>query len=294
MISGIINLKKEAGMTSHDAVFKLRKLLQEKKIGHGGTLDPDVVGVLPVAVGKATRVIEYMTEAGKVYNGRVTLGYSTSTEDASGEVIARSVLPDTLTEKRVDRVMATFVGQITQIPPMYSAVKVNGRKLYEYARAGETVERPKRTVTIYQFKRTSPLQFTDDGLCHFDFKVACSKGTYVRTLAVDLGHALGIESHMSYLQRSASAGLTIDTAYTLHEISEMISRQDMRFLLPIEYGVSDLPKMVVSDSEMTEISFGRRVNLPSQEPLLAAFYHEKLIAILEKCNKQYKPRKVLI
>nr|WP_282917581.1 tRNA pseudouridine(55) synthase TruB [Streptococcus canis] len=294
MINGIINLKKEAGMTSHDAVFKLRKLLQEKKIGHGGTLDPDVVGVLPIAVGKATRVIEYMTEAGKIYEGQITLGYSTTTEDASGEIVARSHLPDTLSEEMVDQAMTNFVGQISQIPPMYSAVKVNGRKLYDYARAGESVERPKREVTISQFERTSPLTFTEDGLCRFSFKVACSKGTYVRTLAVDLGRALGIESHMSFLQRTASAGLTLETAYTLGEIAELLSQNDMGFLLPIEYGVNDLPKLVINDSEMTEISFGRRLTLPSQAPLLAVFYGEKLIAILETRGNEYKPRKVLI
>ncbi|HGD1503874.1 TPA: tRNA pseudouridine(55) synthase TruB, partial [Streptococcus agalactiae] len=145
MITGIINLKKEAGMTSHDAVFKLRKILHTKKIGHGGTLDPDVVGVLPIAVGKATRVIEYMTESGKIYEGEITLGYATSTEDSSGEVISRTPLTQSdLSEDVVDHAMKSFTGPITQVPPMYSAVKVNGKKLYEYARSGEEVERPKR------------------------------------------------------------------------------------------------------------------------------------------------------
>ena len=156
MISGIINLKKEAGMTSHDAVFKLRKILQEKKIGHGGTLDPDVTGVLPIAVGKATRVIEYMTEAGKVYEGEITIGFSTTTEDASGETVKTTPVTE-LDEATVDKAMASFEGEITQIPPMYSAVKVNGKKLYEYARAGEEVERPQRQVTITKFVRTSPI-----------------------------------------------------------------------------------------------------------------------------------------
>lgn len=119
-------------MTSHDAVFKLRKILQKKKIGHGGTLDPDVTGVLPIAVGKATRVIEYMTEAGKVYEGEITIGFSTTTEDASGEIVKTTPVTE-LEEATVDKAMASFEGEITQIPPMYSAVKVNGKKLYEYA-----------------------------------------------------------------------------------------------------------------------------------------------------------------
>ena len=141
MITGIINLKKEAGMTSHDAVFRLRRLLREKKIGHGGTLDPDVVGVLPIAVGKATRVLEYMTDSGKVYEGEVTLGFSTTTEDSSGVLVAKTPVSKELSEAEVDEAIASLLGDITQIPPMYSAVKVNGKKLYEYARAGQTVER---------------------------------------------------------------------------------------------------------------------------------------------------------
>ena len=185
MISGIINLKKEAGMTSHDAVFKLRKILHEKKIGHGGTLDPDVTGVLPIAVGKATRVIEYMTEAGKVYEGEITIGFSTTTEDASGEVVQTTPITE-LDGATVDQAMASFEGEITQIPPMYSAVKINGKKLYEYARAGEEVERPQRQVKITEFVRTSPIEL-ENGTARFTFRVACSKGTYVRTLSVDLG-----------------------------------------------------------------------------------------------------------
>lgn len=205
-------------MTSHDAVFKLRKILHEKKIGHGGTLDPDVTGVLPIAVGKATRVIEYMTEAGKVYEGEITIGFSTTTEDASGDVVQTTPVTE-LDEETVDKVMTSFEGEITQIPPMYSAVKVNGKKLYEYARAGEEVERPQRQVTISEFVRTSPIEL-ENNTAKFTFRVACSKGTYVRTLSVDLGAKLGYASHMSALRRTASAGLTLDKALTLSQITE--------------------------------------------------------------------------
>ncbi|MCK1243737.1 tRNA pseudouridine(55) synthase TruB [Streptococcus uberis] len=293
MKNGIINLYKEAGMTSHDAVFKLRRLLHEKKIGHGGTLDPDVSGVLPIAVGKATRVIEYMTNAGKVYEGTVTLGYSTTTEDSSGDIVLRTPVNRPLSEAEVDFAMKSFEGDIEQIPPMYSAVKVNGRKLYEYARAGQTVERPVRKVRIEQFIRTSDLTFKDN-LCTFDFKVICSKGTYVRTLAVNLGEKLGFTSHMSYLRRTASAGLTIDKSYTLNEIETLISQDKQDFLLPIEAGVEGLPKLVITDSEKSDIVHGRRVNLPSNEPTLAVFFEDSLVAILEKRDDSYKPKKVLV
>ncbi|WP_019773505.1 tRNA pseudouridine(55) synthase TruB [Streptococcus sobrinus] len=294
MINGIINLKKEAGMTSHDAVFKLRKILGEKKIGHGGTLDPDVTGVLPIAVGKATRVLEYMTESGKVYEGQITLGYSTTTEDASGELVRETLLnQDQLTAEQVDLAMASFLGEITQIPPMYSAVKVNGRRLYDYARTGESVERPQRQVTISEFFRTSPLTFEDD-LCRFDFRVACSKGTYVRTLAVDLGTKLGIASHMSALRRTASAGLELGNAFSLAEIAEQVANDREDFLLPMEYGVLDLPRVDLQEAQKTEISFGRFIRLDSQEDILAAFYEDRVQAILERRGYLYKPRKVLI
>ncbi|MGT2828575.1 tRNA pseudouridine(55) synthase TruB [Streptococcus hillyeri] len=292
MISGIINLKKEAGMTSHDAVFKLRKLLKEKKIGHGGTLDPDVTGVLPIAVGKATRVIEYMTEAGKVYEGEITLGFSTTTEDASGEIVETTPVSD-LSEEAVDLAMSAFVGKITQTPPMYSAVKVNGRKLYEYARAGEEVERPSRQVTITEFARTSPISL-ENGRAVFTFRVACSKGTYVRTLSVDLGAALGYASHMSALQRTASAGLELSSALTLEEIKEKVNDDDWSFLLPIEYGVADLPHVELTSADVTEISYGRRVKLETSAELIAGFHEGKVIAILEARDDLYKPRKVLI
>lgn len=278
-------------MTSHDAVFKLRKILQEKKIGHGGTLDPDVTGVLPIAVGKATRVIEYMTEAGKVYEGEITIGFSTTTEDAGGEIVKTTPVTE-LDEETVDKAMASFEGEITQIPPMYSAVKVNGKKLYEYARAGEEVERPQRQVTITEFVRTSPIEL-ENGTARFTFRVACSKGTYVRTLSVDLGAKLGYASHMSALRRTASAGLTLDKALTLSQISEMVEAGDTSFLLPIEFGVQDLPAVQVTEDDAKEISFGRFIAIDSQEPLVAAFLEDKVLAIMEKRNQVYKPRKVL-
>ena len=174
-MNGIINLRKEAGMTSHDAVFKLRKILKTKKIGHGGTLDPDVVGVLPIAVGKATRLVEFMQEDGKVYEGEITLGCSTTTEDASGDLLERTPVTELLEEALIDEAMESMTGEIRQIPPMYSAVKVNGRKLYEYARAGQEVERPERQVTIYSFERTSPVSYEGEQ-ARFCFESSAARG----------------------------------------------------------------------------------------------------------------------
>ncbi len=279
-------------MTSHDVVFKLRKILQEKKIGHGGTLDPDVTGVLPIAVGKATRMIEYMQEAGKIYEGEITLGYSTTTEDASGDLVERTPVLD-IAEQAVDAAITSFVGTITQIPPMYSAVKVNGRKLYEYARMGEEVERPQRQIDIYSFERTSPIELAND-CARFTFRVSCGKGTYVRTLAVDLGAKIGYASHMSKLERTGSAGMTLADALTIEEIADKVAQEDYSFLRPIEKGIGDLPVVELTADQVTEAQFGRFIALGSQADLLAGFCQGKLVAILEKRDQLYKPRKVLI
>lgn len=290
-MNGIINLKKDAGMTSHDAVFKLRKILGTKKIGHGGTLDPDVVGVLPIAVGKATRMVEFMQDEGKVYEGEITLGYSTTTEDASGEVVAETLVLNPLDEKLVDEAIASLTGPITQIPPMYSAVKVNGRKLYEYARAGQEVERPERQVIIYSFERTSPISY-DGHLARFTFRVKCSKGTYIRTLSVDLGEKLGYAAHMSRLTRTSAAGLQLDDALTLNEIEEKVQAGELDFLHPLEIGTGDLVKVNLTPEQAEEVRFGRFIELEQMENQLAAFEGEKLLAIMEKRDHLYKPRKV--
>ena len=290
-MNGIINLKKEAGMTSHDAVFKLRKILGTKKIGHGGTLDPDVVGVLPIAVGKATRMVEFMQDEGKVYEGEITLGYSTTTEDASGEIVAETPVLAPLDEKLVDEAIVSLTGPITQIPPMYSAVKVNGRKLYEYARAGQEVERPERQVTIYSFERTSPISY-EDKLARFTFRVKCSKGTYIRTLSVDLGEKLGYAAHMSHLTRTSAAGLNLEDALTLEGVAEKVQAGDFVFLHPLEIGTGDLVKVNLTPEQAEEVRFGRFIELEQTENQLAAFEGEKLLAILEKRENLYKPRKV--
>ena len=278
-------------MTSHDAVFKLRKILGTKKIGHGGTLDPDVVGVLPIAVGKATRMVEFMQDEGKVYEGEITLGYSTTTEDASGEVVAETPILSLLDEKLVDQSIASLTGPITQIPPMYSAVKVNGRKLFEYARAGQEVKRPERQVTIYSFERTSPISY-EDKLARFTFRVKCSKGTYIRTLSVDLGEKLGYAAHMSHLTRTSAAGLQLEDSLTLEEIAEKVEAGELDFLHPLEIGTGDLVKVNLTPELADEVRYGRFIELECSEKEVAAFEGEKLLAIMEKRDHLYKPRKV--
>lgn len=184
-----------------------------------------------------------------------------------------------------------MTGLITQIPPMYSAVKVNGRKLYEYARAGQEVERPERQVTIYQFDRTSPISY-DSHLARFTFRVKCSKGTYIRTLSVDLGEKLGYAAHMSHLTRTSAAGLQLEDSFTLEEIASKVEDGQLDFLHPLEIGTGDLVKVFLSPEEATEVRFGRFIELDKTDKELAAFEGDKLLAILEKRDNLYKPRKV--
>lgn len=303
-MEGLLPLWKERGMTSHDCVFKLRKILHTKKIGHGGTLDPDVDGVLPICIGKATKVIEYLTDSGKTYKGEITLGYSTTTEDKSGEIVEQRAVTEALTEDQIDEAMAAFVGEITQIPPMYSAVKVNGRRLYEYARNNETVERPVRKAQIYRFERTSEIHWSKEaGTVSWRFEVECGKGTYVRTLAVDTGSKLGYPAHMSDLTRTASAGMNESQAITLAEVASYMENGTIEeYLLPIETGVAKFKQVDIDETVWQKVKNGMRLDyqvfdlseMPSEE--IALFYQGKVVSIYQpnpKEKNKLKPSKVL-
>lgn len=303
-LNGIINVYKEAGWTSFDVVAKLRGILKTKKIGHGGTLDPEVTGVLPIAVGKATRLLEYMEASGKVYEGEVTLGSATDTEDAHGKIIQHIPILTPPSEKEIDDAMSKMHGKIKQVPPMYSAVKIKGKKLYEYARAGIEVERPAREIEIYEFVRTSPIEYDADKKCaHFTFRVACSKGTYVRTLSVDLAKKLNLPGHMSRLERTAANGLKLDSALSLSDIEKM--RDENRLsecLYPIELAVSDLVRVPLTREQYKAAIVGKKFQETDFQALsaltvsqFAAFYNEKLVAVYMKHpeNKgEWKPNKV--
>ncbi|MEI5995395.1 tRNA pseudouridine(55) synthase TruB [Candidatus Enterococcus mansonii] len=303
-MDGILPLWKEAGMTSHDCVFKLRKILHTKKIGHGGTLDPDVSGVLPICVGKGTKVIEYMVDSGKTYEGEITLGFSTTTEDASGEIVENVTLSKAFSNEEIDAAMEKMTGMITQIPPMFSAVKVNGKRLYEYARNGEEVERPVRKAMIYSFQRTSdPVFNTERGTQSWRFKVECGKGTYVRTLSVDTGVALGVPAHMSDLTRTASGGLTAEQCLTLEQVAERMAKNNIdETLLPIETAIGQFPRIDLSVELYQKVKNGMRlsrVELGLKEmpkDLIALFYQDQVVSLYmahpTKTN-MLKPSKVL-
>lgn len=218
--SGLVVVDKPAGWTSHDVVAKSRGLLGTRKIGHAGTLDPDATGVLLLGVGKATRLLRYLSPLGKAYVGEVVFGVETSTLDSSGEVTATHHMAD-LTLDRVTEAAANFVGPINQIPPMVSAVRVDGRRLHELARQGIEVEREPRSVTIHRLEvRDGP---AGEPLV-FEVEVECSSGTYIRTLAADLGHALGGGAHLRNLRRTSVGPFTLAEAVPLESLSPDLVR----------------------------------------------------------------------
>jgi tRNA pseudouridine55 synthase len=256
-MEGIIPLYKPKGLTSHDCVFKLRKILRMKKIGHTGTLDPDVTGVLPICVGRATKVAEYLTDAGKAYEGEVTIGISTSTEDASGDVVIQKRIDRVISREEILTVLQSLTGTITQTPPMFSAIKVNGKRLYEYARKGIEIERPSRKVQIYSLDLLDDRNEFNGETISFRFRVSCSKGTYIRTLAVMMGEQLGYPAHMSDLCRVQSGTFTLKDCVTLDQIEEKMSDGTVGELLyPLETALTHLPKYTINDKIAEKVIHG--------------------------------------
>ena len=214
-MNGIINVYKEKGYTSHDVVAVLRKIAGQKKIGHTGTLDPDATGVLPVCLGRATKLCDLLTDRDKTYEAVLLLGKTTDTQDISGAILKEQPT-DHLNEAEVTKVIESFKGTYDQIPPMYSALKVNGKKLYELAREGKTVERKSRKVTIYQ------IHIKEIQLPRVRMEVTCSKGTYIRTLCHDIGNLLGTGGCMEELIRTRSGNFTWEDSMTLAEVEEAV------------------------------------------------------------------------
>ncbi|MED4202576.1 tRNA pseudouridine(55) synthase TruB [Neobacillus mesonae] len=301
-MEGILPLYKPKGITSHDCVFKLRKILKTKKIGHTGTLDPEVTGVLPICIGKATKVAEYITDAGKTYESEVTLGFSTTTEDATGEIVEKKLVSRPISRKEILNVLESLTGEIIQTPPMFSAVKVGGVRLYEYARKGIEVDRPSRKVTIYSIQLLDEQKEWTGDTITFRFKVSCSKGTYIRTLAVMIGEKLGYPAHMSNLVRVQSASFTLDDCFTLEEVNQMAEEGTVEDVLkPLETALSHLPKLKINDTVAEKVKNGALLNIPEHlktcnGPIIAETNDGRALAIYAKHpNKPdlLKPVKVL-
>ncbi len=241
MQSGIININKEAGFTSFDVVAKLRGILHIKKIGHTGTLDPQATGVLPICIGKATKVCSLLTDTDKTYTATMLLGQSTDTYDVFGNVTEKREV--TTTPEEVQRVIDSFVGETEQIPPMYSAIKINGKKLYELARQGKVVERKPRRVTIYN-EETLSIE-----LPRVKFKVDCSKGTYIRSLCNDIGNELGTLGCMEELVRNRVGNFRLEDSYKISDIEKMMSEGTIGdAIIPIDKVFEKHPKRCVVDT----------------------------------------------
>lgn len=260
-MNGIINVIKPPGMTSHQVVGFVRHQVKQRRVGHVGTLDPGASGVLVLCLGKATRLSSYMMAGRKTYVAELTLGIATSTQDASGRTEAIShefrVSPQELAEA-----FGQFLGDIEQVPPMVSAIHVNGERLYERERRGETVEREPRPVRIHElhinkvFPETDTLGFGSRVL----FEVVCGKGTYIRTLCHDIGQVLGVPAHLSFLSRTASAPFSAADGWTLEEVEAACQKGSRSFLMPMEEGLPHLPRVRVSPLTEVRVMNGNRVS----------------------------------
>ena len=249
MTDGIINVNKPAGWTSQDVCSKLRHVLKIKKIGHTGTLDPMATGVLPVCIGKATRIIEYYDKDTKSYHAQMQLGITTDTLDITGEILETGDYSK-VSEKAVTEAFNAYMGQVKQVPPKYSALKINGKRAYELAREGRDFEMKPREITIYS-NNVTYIDLTR-GIIGFD--VSCSKGTYIRTICDDIGRALGCGAAMTALTRTSSGYFRIEDTHTIEEISESLSPEE--FIIPADVTLEKLGRIALNDNRITAFMNG--------------------------------------
>ena len=252
MYHGIINVYKEKGFTSHDVVAKLRGICKQKKIGHTGTLDPEAVGVLPVCLGSATKLCDMLTDKTKEYVAVLRLGVVTDTQDLTGTVLEEH--PVTVTGEQIRETILSFQGDQMQVPPMYSALKVNGKKLYELAREGKEVERAARPITIYG------IEILKEELPEITIRVNCSKGTYIRTLCHDIGQALSCGGAMASLTRTRVGSFLVEQAYPLSKLQELSDEGRLaEAVLPVEEVFAHLPVMCVNEAGMKALLNGNQL-----------------------------------
>ena len=250
--NGIINIYKEQGYTSFDVVAKLRGILKMRKIGHTGTLDPDATGVLPVVLGSATKLVDMLTDKRKEYIATLRLGITTDTLDITGTVLSETV-PD-VSEGEVREAILSFIGPMLQTPPMYSAIKVNGRKLYELAREGIEIERQKRSIEIFDIK------ILDMSLPDIKIKVECSKGTYIRSLCADIGDKLSCGAVMTSLVRTKSGDFAIERAYTLKEVEEAAAKERVEDMItPVDYCFMSYARVTVNGELLKAVRNGNMI-----------------------------------
>ena len=301
-MDGIFNIYKEKGFTSHDVVAIVRRTIHMKKVGHTGTLDPDAEGVLPVCVGKATKLSDVIMDGRKSYRAMLRLGITTTTEDASGEVLETKEVD--FNEDKIREVVASFIGRLEQVPPMYSAVKVNGKKLYELAREGKEIERKSRTIEVYDIRIR---QFLPPDRVEID--VDCSKGTYIRTLCSDIGKALGCGGHMAELLRTRTGAFSLENAIKLDELKALAEQEKAEeVLLTMEESLEDFPMVKVSEKSQKFLYNGGKIQerfltekpaVLTEGEIVATYDHENNLVGLYEIKKEennyfIKPFKMLV
>lgn len=271
-MNGILLVDKAADMTSHDVVAYIRKHFQIKKVGHAGTLDPFATGLLILCLGQATKIAQYLVDCDKEYLAVLKLGETTDTQDCTGQVLEGRDIP-ALKKEDISKTFEQFVGEISQIPPMFSAKKVQGKRLYELARAGKTVERKARNVTIHE------LEFLEMSLPYLRFRVLCSKGTYIRTLAHDIGEVLGCGAHLTELRRTRIGQFALSEAYSLEQLTLIAKQQDKEhYLLPMDEALSFLPAVTIPEPALIRLVKGTKISLsPSEIETLSIESHQNQI-----------------
>ena len=266
-MDGALVIDKPPGLTSHDVVVRARRILRERRVGHTGTLDPFATGVLIVLLGRATRLAQFLSGVDKEYEAIIRLGYSTDTGDRTGNPIPGPIVkPDTWTETEIEAALQSLRGDIEQVPPMYSAKKVDGRKLYELARRGETIERPSIHVRVYEFAAIRPggqlIKDNLDGTFDLHTRVSCSSGTYVRTLAEDFGKRLYVGAHLAELRRTRVGDFSIDQAITLDDLKIHFGEESIgAVLVPPGAALSQLPFVHLTPEDVSRANHGREVKV---------------------------------
>ncbi len=260
---GLLNLHKPLGWTSHDCVAKVRRFVNQKRVGHGGTLDPAATGVLPIALGQATRLLQYLP-VDKAYLGRVRLGLTTTTDDLEGEVLSQQDA-SAVTREAVEAALDAFIGTIDQVPPRYSAIQVDGQRLYDRARKGEAFEVPLRTVTVKSIELVDWIPGLGGRSPEIELSIACGPGTYIRSIARDLGAALGVGGTLASLVRTQSCGLGLASSLTLEELETHIKTNTFTPLDPALV-LGHLPSVQLTPELMRRWNFGQRLPMDDREP----------------------------
>jgi len=288
-VFGFLNVDKPLGLTSHDVVGRVRRIFRLRRVGHAGTLDPLATGVLVVCVGRATRLSEYMMASTKGYRATVQLGAVTTTYDAEGDVTATHDASH-ITRTAVESILPRFTGEIQQLPPMYSAVKQGGKKLYELVREGKQVERKPRTVQI----DTLTITDFDAETASFTLNVTCGSGTYIRSLAFDIGEALGVGAYLAGLVRTHSGNFHVNDALNLDALAA--ADAPTAHLIPATDALADFPNLTLSPAQLDHIQHGRRIggaNAVKNETLAFAFTEDgEFIAVVVAVDGKWKPHKV--